>query len=211
LHLATPQLGLDIPYVERFSLPFESDLVASLSEVEDSSRSGRPELEPLRLLILPRRAQLLSLLARLRELAEVARRLAPPQVLVHTDLHGGNLIRTPQDELYVVDWEGAMLAPAEHDLFIFAGEGFASLLAAYLRTYGSNQLHPELFAYYFHRRLLEDAAEFLHSLLHEDDSPQAFRSDLDLLASSCLAGMGFLDTSLQWAAAQIQAATSLEG
>jgi spectinomycin phosphotransferase len=121
-------------------------------------RVDRPELEQLRQLILPRRAKLVTLLSRLRELGEVARRISPPQVLVHTDLHGGNLIRTPRDELYVVDWEGAMLAPAEHDLFIFAGEGFASLLAAYFRTYGSNPLHPELFAYYFHRRVPEQPA-----------------------------------------------------
>ena len=59
--------------------------------------------------------------------------------------------------------------------------------------------------------MLEDTAEFLNSLLHEDDSPQAFRYDLDLLASDCLAGMGFLDDSLEWAAAQIQAATGQEG
>jgi spectinomycin phosphotransferase len=208
LHLATAGLGLAVPYVERFRLPFERDLRTGLSELAGPADKLRPELEELRQMILPLREKLFGLLARLHELGRSARALNPPRVLVHTDLHGGNVIRTRQDELYVVDWEGAMLASAEHDLFIFAGEGFPALLAEYYRIYGSQRLRPELFAYYFHRRLLEDVAEFLVSLLHEDDTPEAWRYDFDLLASDCLSGLPFLEDCAGWAGEQLRLAAA---
>jgi thiamine kinase-like enzyme len=39
----------------------------------------------------------------------------------HTDLHGENLMVDDRGNLYILDWETAMIAPPEHDLFFFAG------------------------------------------------------------------------------------------
>jgi thiamine kinase-like enzyme len=117
-----------------------------------------------------------------------------------------NILRTPQGKLFIVDWEGLMLAPAEHDLFIFAGEGFTTLLAEYDRLADKPRLHPELFAYYFHRRNLEDITDFIIRILHENTTAEEDRFDLDLLVSDCHSSWPFLDGSLEWAAEQIQAA-----
>ena len=204
LHRATPDIGMKVPYVEQFHLPFEETFLRGLTEVEQVTDHARPGLVELRELILPQRELLLSLLERLHGLGATAQALHAPMVLVHTDLHGGNLIRMPQGELFVVDWEGAMLAPAEHDLFIFAGENFSILLAEYLREAKNPRLYPELFAYYFHRRLLEDVAEFLVSILHEDTTADEDRYQLDLLGQDCLSGLPFLETCTDWAREQIR-------
>jgi thiamine kinase-like enzyme len=178
LHAATPQLGMEVPFTERFRLPFEPLLRQCLAELAGDPRLERPGQRSLLEMILPRRDDLLQRADELLALAAQVRRLEAPFVLVHTDMHGGNLIRGPQGSLYVVDWEGAMLAPAEADLFLFAGAGLEAMLFAYRKQPGAFPLHPELFAYYLERRNLEDIAYFLHSTLHENTVDE--QDDFDL-------------------------------
>jgi spectinomycin phosphotransferase len=204
LHRLTADIGMEIPYFEQFRLPFEEPLLAGLAELEQVPDNARPGKVELREFILPRRETLLGLLARLHELGDIARALNPPLVLVHTDMTPSNILRTPQGKLFIVDWEGVMLAPAEHDLIIFAGEGFPTLLAEYIRAAVELCLHPELFAYYFHRRNLEDITDFIISILHENTTAEQDRFELDLLDSDCLSGWPFLEKSAEWARKQIQ-------
>jgi spectinomycin phosphotransferase len=208
LHQATADIGMEVPYVEQFHLPFEETLLACLKELEQVPEDARPGILELCECILPRREELLGLLARTNELGEIAKALNPPLVLVHTDMTPHNILRSRQGKLFIVDWEGIMLAPAEHDLFIFAGEGFATILAEYIRSAGKPRLYPELFAYYFHRRNLEDITEFIICILQENTNAKEDRYELDLLISDCLSGWPFLKTSQEWAAQQIRNATT---
>jgi spectinomycin phosphotransferase len=137
------------------------------------------------------------MLAHLRELGTIAKQLNPPLVLVHTDMHGGNLIRTTKGELIVVDWEGIMLAPAEFDLFMFMSDGFDSMLAEYFRVARSPRLHPELFAYYFYRRNLEDIAYFFVSILYENTMDEQDQVDLGYLQHDCLNGWPSIESAVQ--------------
>lgn len=197
LHNTTPDLGMDVPYVEQFTVPFETALHKSLADLETGTLVNRPGQRMLRELILPRCETLLKMLAHLHELGTTAQQLDPPLVLVHTDMHGGNLIRTPAGELVVVDWEGIMLAPAEFDLFIFMSDGFDSMLAEYLRTALTPRLHPELFAYYFYRRNLEDITYFLVSILYENTLDEQDQVDLGYLQHDCLDGWPSIESSVQ--------------
>ena len=205
LHRATASIEIPVPYVEQFHLPFEFYLLQALADLEQVPDDARPGLVELRDLVLPLRGTLLALLSRLHELAETARALNPPRVLVHTDMTPLNLLRTPRGELYVVDWEGVMLAPAEHDLFLFAGEGFSTLLSAYAQAAGVPRLYPELFEYYLYRRNLEDVAGFLVSVLHDSATAEEDRYQIDLLKEDCLTGWPSLATSRDWAREQLRA------
>jgi spectinomycin phosphotransferase len=197
LHNTTPGLGMEVPYVEQFTVPFESILHKSLADLDAGMLVKRPSQRTLRDLILPRRETLLRMLAHLHELGAAARQFNSPLVLVHTDMHGGNLIRTPMGKLIVVDWEGAMLAPAEFDLFIFMSNGFDSMLDEYLRAARSPRLYPELFAYYFYRRNLEDITYFLVSILYENTIDEQDQVDLDYLQQDCLVGWSSIETAIQ--------------
>ncbi|MBN2385779.1 MAG: aminoglycoside phosphotransferase family protein [Anaerolineales bacterium] len=196
LHRSTPELGLEVPYVEEFNIPFKGALFKSLAQLEKVNDDHRPGQQALRDLIRPRVDRILELLARLQQLADQGRDLHPAMVLVHTDMHGGNLLQTPQGDVYVVDWEGAMLAPAEHDLFIFAGEGFSTLLAEYRRAAGNIRLHSDLFGFYFYRRNLEDTTDFLVRILHENTTHEEDQYDLELLLQDCLAGWPQLEAGI---------------
>jgi hypothetical protein len=206
LHSATARLEMEVPFHEQFDLPFEAVLLASLAELENLPADSRPGKFKLRALILPRKQQLLGLLARLHELGASAAAINPPQVLVHTDMTPNNLLRTPQGGFYIVDWEGVMLAPAEFDLFIFAGEGFTELLRQYLRTAEQPQLHPELFAFYFYRRNLEDIAYSMNTILHENTTADEDHFELEIIHSDCISSWPFLKNCLAWAGEQIREA-----
>jgi spectinomycin phosphotransferase len=206
LHNTTPDLGMEVPYVEQFTLPFEPTLHRCLADLEAGTRVNRPGQRTLRDLILPRRKTLLDMLAHLLELGTVARQINPPLVLVHTDMHGGNLIRTPKGNLVVVDWEGVMLAPAEFDLFMFMSDGFDSMLDEYLRVATNPYLYPELFAYYFYRRNLEDITDFLFSILYENTIDEQDQVDLGYLQHDCLDGWSSIETAAQYVRERLRSA-----
>jgi spectinomycin phosphotransferase len=204
LHGLLPHLDIQVPYFEQFTVPFEVDFRLGLAEMERLDACSRPGQQMLRELLLPQQKALLVLLDQLHALGEAARSLHPPFVLVHTDLTPGNILRTSSGELVIVDWEGAMLAPAEHDLFIFADEGFSTLLAEYSRQASRSLLHPKLFAYYFYRRILEDLTDFLVKILHENTTDDQDQHDLKWLRWDCLAGLPFLENCEDWAARQLR-------
>lgn len=204
LHRITTDLDFDIPTSEQFNIPFETDFCLSLEELDLISPTFRMGQQKLRDLLLPQRKMLLCLLDRLKELGAAAKALQPPFVLVHTDLTPANILRTPGGELLIVDWEGARLAPAEQDLALLTGEGFPVLLAEYLREAGRPRLHPQLFAFYFYRRTLEDMTDFLVQILHENTSDEQDRHDLKWLQLDCLKDLASLEGSEEWAEGQLQ-------
>jgi thiamine kinase-like enzyme len=205
LHRATPSLDMDVPFVEHFDLPFEAALRECLVKLESVNAHSRPGQQALSDLLLTQRETLLDLLARLHELAAAARALRPPLVLVHTDMTPNNILRTPKGELFIVDWGGAMLAPAEHDLFLFFGEGFMTLLKEYCRMSVNLCLHPEIFSFYFYCRNLDDTTDILIRILHENITDEEDRHDLDLLREDCLSGWPYLESSIEIVTEQLQA------
>jgi spectinomycin phosphotransferase len=197
LHNATPGIKMQIPYVEKFTIPFESILQKSLADIAAGTNINRPGQQTLRNLVLPRCETIRNMLAHLHELGTASGQLNAPQVLVHTDMHGGNLIRTPSGELVVVDWEGLMLAPAEFDLFMFMSDGFDAMLEEYLSLAQSPRLFPEIFAFKFYHRNLEDIAYFLVSILYENTMDEQDQVDLGYLQHDCLDGWASIEASIQ--------------
>lgn len=173
---------------ETFTVPFEGALLdglATLASITDADGEGRSTLRDL---LLPRKGAILKYLERLHALAVRARALDPPMALCHTDIHSYNLLMNAAGELFILDWEGAMIAPREHDLFMFTGEHFSSFLAEYRREVGDVPLHADLFAFYFHRRMLEDLTDWIVRILYENTSEEQNRIDLAGIEEECLAG-----------------------
>lgn len=86
-------------------------------------------------------------------------------VLCHSDIHGGNILMSEQGDLYIVDWDDAIMAPKERDLmFIGGGVGGvwnkASEITSFYQGYGSANINKTLLAYYRYERIIEDIAEY---------------------------------------------------
>ena len=92
-------------------------------------------------------------------------------------------------ELILLDWENAMLAPIEQDLYFIAGEQefWDVFLPNYVKGGGQPDLDPDLLGFYWHRRLFEDIAGFLTRIQAGDGDEARDREDLEMLLDNVAA------------------------
>jgi len=135
-------------------------------------------------------------LEQLHIFARRAHDLNLPFVLCHTDIHRMNLLLNTSGELYILDWEGAMLAPREHDLFMFTGAHFPTFLAEYRRWAGAVPLHADLFAFYFYRRNLEDLTDWIVRILYENTAEAQNQLDLEGIQHDCIAAWPYFECDI---------------
>lgn len=199
LHRSINQIKLAPSLQERFDLAFEADLLRSFDVLQNVTSADRQGKQDLRDLILPRQAEILDLLHRLKELRVKAIVANKPMVFCHADLHGGNLMLDDQGDLYILDWEGAHIAPPERDLFFFAGDkGFWDIfLPAYEREFGPVQLDSALFGYYFHHRNLEDLTDWIVRILNHNTTAERDADDLNGIIEYSIPGWPYIEKTIQ--------------
>lgn len=113
-----------------------------------------------------KQAEILALIARAEQLAQVLQ--AGPQELVvcHSDLHAGNLFIDSNGALYIIDWDELILAPKERDLMYIGGGLLASGLTPpeeeirFYPAYGQTKLNAAALAYYRYERIVQDIFEY---------------------------------------------------
>lgn len=87
------------------------------------------------------------------------------KVLCHTDIHAGNIMKTPKDKLHIIDWDQAALGSKELDLMFFGG-GIAGHLGSETETrcfysgYGACEVDSRKLLFYRFSRIVEDIALF---------------------------------------------------
>jgi len=199
LHRSTPEIEIEFSNVEHFDIPFEDDLLNGLDALEAITEIDSQGKQELRELLLPRKNEIFGYLERLKELQELAKATGKEKVLCHTDIHGDNLIMDRQGNLHILDWEGAMLAPPEHDLFFLAGEDrfFDVFLPNYQREFGQVILNSDVFGFYYYRRNLEDLTDWLVRILYENTHEEQNRSDLDGIVEDCISGWPYFEITIR--------------
>ena len=190
LHNSRPQLEFEHPFIDQFEIVFEEELQKAFESLADLPETATPGQQKVKALILPRQDQIAADLAILKGLQSYARNTDKSKVICHTDLHGGNLMTDAEGTLYILDWENALIAPPEHDLFFFAGEnGFWELFwPHYTRHYREASIDPEILRFYFYRRALEDVADFIFRILRGENSPERDLQEIEWMMD-CLEGM----------------------
>ena len=198
LHKSTAAIEMEDPLQERFDFIFENDLVHSLAALEAITSGDRSGKQRLRDLLLPRKNEILGYLQRLKELQALAKAAEKEMVVCHTDLHGGNLMVDDEGNLYILDWEGAMIAPPEQDLFFFASEDrFWNLfLPNYEREFGLVSLDGNVFGFYYYRRNLEDLTGWVVRILRYSSNDEQDREDLQGIVEDCMSGWPYLETTI---------------
>ena len=178
IHAATPAMTMPVPFVEKFAV-WDDGLRRCLEALGQDAGGANRLVAAARALVWPERDALLAMLGRVQALGEAARSRATPRVLCHGDLIGDNLLMDGDGRLWLVDWDGAALAPRELDLALFSGEGFEPFLAAYQGEGGPPDLDSDLIAFFLLRRNLDDLVDWLGAVL-DSQLPDAQRhADLD--------------------------------
>jgi len=179
IHRGTALLEDILPPRETYDLSFEPDLRASLPAIAAIGPQARPGLQALRDLMAARGDDALAQLERLRALQSRVRTLPGPAVLCHTDLAGDNILVDDEGRLFLLDWDGAVVATPEYDLKEAAGEDFGRVITVYLAAGGAQPLAVDRFAFYLLRRYLEDFSARVVNILHHNTTPEQDEDDLE--------------------------------
>ncbi|WP_433868501.1 phosphotransferase enzyme family protein [Saccharopolyspora sp. CA-218241] len=109
----------------------------------------------------------------------------PEFVPCHADPHRGNLVRTADGAVALIDFDDATLAPRERDLMFVLGGGVLADLPAtpqqqawFLDGYGPHDVDGDLLAYYRGARVLEDLAELAGVVLDPRSTTEDRRTGL---------------------------------
>ena len=115
--------------------------------------------------LLSKTDEILAIVKRVDQLAQMLLEQHPEFILCHSDLHGWNLLIDRQGQLYIVDWDWLLFAPKERDLmFIGGGHGDSGYApqeeeAMFYQGYGQTKVNQDAIAYYRYDRMLNDLAE----------------------------------------------------
>jgi spectinomycin phosphotransferase len=122
------------PPADNFEIPGRGALLAAMHSTGEPWQAG-PYGTPCRDLLACHAADLGALLAAFDELAGRVRTTGGRMVITHSGPDAGNVLKTPAG-LVLVDWESALLAPPERDLWALA-ESEPGLLDAYSAATGT--------------------------------------------------------------------------
>jgi hypothetical protein len=144
VHSAPPKVR-DRALPDDYTFPLRGILVAALRGGDSGDPGQGPYAQPAADLLTAHTSQVQDAVARYDDLVLSARADPPGLVLTHGEPHPGNTMRTEEGWL-LIDWDTAMKAPPERDLWhIDPGNG--SLYAAYTTATGID-LKPDLLSLY---------------------------------------------------------------
>jgi spectinomycin phosphotransferase len=147
---------------ESFEIPGRTRLEDSLTRLADVTHWTGAYGERVRQLLTSHPDLVTSALTEHDRLVEAAGPQADRMVLTHGEPHPGNLLRT-EDGLRLIDWDTALLAPPERDLWLVDARSDGRASAAYA-TFAGRRLQPELLARYDLAWSLADVADFVETL-----------------------------------------------
>lgn len=158
---------------ETFSPQWRERVKDLQRQVENSTFSDPPAAK-LAIFIKSKHREISQLIRRTEELASELQPQAQELVLCHTDIHGANILITPNDQFYIVDWDAPLLAPKERDL-MFIGGGIDDIWktkrdeAVFYEGYGKTKIDFAVLAYYRYERVIEDLVAYGEQLLLTDE------------------------------------------
>lgn len=154
-----------------FEDEFSAPILRSLAHAAGLGPTGRRFKAQVRNLLLAEQAGVLAELETVRRLAEAARAAMTRPVLTHGDPNDANLVRGDDGRIRLVDWSDPALGPRERDLSAFVEDRFEQALRCYRTVAGPVLLRVSTFAYYAHRWVVQEIADYTTRILFTNTDP----------------------------------------
>jgi spectinomycin phosphotransferase len=116
-----------------------------------------------------------ALMARVGELGQGLARQALPFVLCHADIHTANVLLDAAGQVWIVDWDEAVLAPRERDLMFAMGGGISRRLVGpreeelFRQGYGEAAINPLALTYYRYAWAVNDIGDYAMQVVARPD------------------------------------------
>ena len=94
--------------------------------------------------------------------------------LCHADIHTANILITHEQNLFIVDWDGALLAPKERDLMFVIGQKEDAL---FFRGYGKVQVDLLTLAYYRYEWCVQEFGDYAERVFSMKDAGENTKRD----------------------------------
>ena len=173
IHSSKDRITVDLP-VESFDNDFLLDFEKLFAL---RAKSDEKKDEEASLFLESNEGVIRSLISDHTKSGEHFKNNKPIFVLTHGDITGRNII-VAEDCLKLVDWDGAMIAPAERDLnFLLDNPHF--LVQEYLKKREVKNYDPKLKEYYGQQWALGSIIGNLENLLTMDLTPEGYAEYLD--------------------------------
>jgi spectinomycin phosphotransferase len=154
---------------ETFSPEWRDDMKSYQAQAEKKVFT-EPTAAKLVEFMKSKRSEVTHLIERSEKLASELQSKPLELALCHTDIHGGNILISNNNDLYIVDWDDPILAPKERDL-MFIGGGIDEIWkskrdeAFFYEGYGKTEINIPALAYYRYERIIEDLVVICDQLL----------------------------------------------
>jgi spectinomycin phosphotransferase len=207
IHLVVlPSHGFELLRKETFDPTNYALQVRTFETQHIYSEAGGVSERVLRSSWLAHQTTISTVVASLEKLARVLRERSGPYVICHADLHPANLLRTPTDQVFVIDWDEVMLAPKERD-FIFVRDTPAASPAlpgssAFFQGYGPTEIDWTALTYYHYERVIQDLIECAEEVFLREELEEETKADAAQLFQGILAEDGEI-TAAHAAAARL--------
>ena len=142
--------------------------------------------------------QIRRILARAEALGARLRARRFDLVLCHADIHAANVRVGGDGRIWLVDWDGPLIAPRERDLLFVVGSRIARAVQPweedrFFEGYGPAEIDAEALVYYRYERIVEDIGEMGKRVLLAPDVAEVERAAEAALAMGYFAVGGMVE------------------
>ena len=153
------------PSVETFENPFQQTLLKAINWAHGPSRPSSCYQEDTKNLIRSEAGDLTDFMERFHDLGNDVRALSSQFVVTHGDPNLDNVIVSPDETLYLIDWGDIGCGPRERDLSSYSANRLERVLTGYYEIEQPFILHPDLFRFYQYRWCLQEIADYTQRLI----------------------------------------------
>jgi spectinomycin phosphotransferase len=176
---------------DNFSPRWRNEIKLILKSIEKQFFDEPVALE-LAIFLKSQKREMLGIIKRAEQLAQMLLAQLPEFILCHSDIHGWNLLIDNHGALYIIDWDWLIFAPKERDLmFIGGGHGDSGYTpqeeeTMFYQGYGQTDINQNAIAYYRYDRIFNDIAEDCRVIFLLDQGEQYRKRALEDIKSMFL-------------------------
>jgi spectinomycin phosphotransferase len=187
----------DVLRTEDFSLP-SAALARQMISLSHETAFENPVAHRFSTFWRENTERILQIIARAEELGRCLQSRPFEWVLCHSDIHAANILVEEDGRIWLVDWDGPLIAPRERDLLFVIGSRIARPVMPnderlFFEGYGLMEIDPTALIYYRYERIIEDIGEFGKSVFLDPALSDAARENEARLARSFFAPGSDLD------------------